>query len=170
MAGVNPEDWRSVADLPPNYPDAIAEYMEKMMTDLARAESVDILAAVAAWSDIDGIDDPANIIRVKYPHDGPQVRVDRDDSVFARAAAPKVNLEVPTLIVLADKRHAGTAYDGDNYNGYLRPVNWRRHERAYVGERFTVALLHRDEAANIPPTVHTATEPVDFIDQSGMDE
>jgi hypothetical protein len=164
MAGVNPEDLRSVADLPPtSYPDAIAEYMDKMMTDLARAESVDILAALAAWSDIDGIDDPANILRIKYENDGPQVRVDRDDSVFARATAPKVHLEVPTLIVLADKRHAGTAN-----TGHLVSVDWRRHERAYVGERFTVALMHRDEAAKIPREVRTRNDIIDF--QPGMDD
>lgn len=164
MAGVNPEDWRSVADLPnTSYPDAIAEYMHKMMTDYARAESVDILAALASWSDIEGIADPANILRIKYENDGPQVRVDRDDNVFTAAASPpKVHLEVPTLIVLADIRHAA----GDR----LEPVNWRRHERAYKGERFTVALLHRDEAAKIPREVRTTTEPIDFIDQSRMDD
>lgn len=166
MAGVNPEDWRSVADLPnTSYPDAIAEYMHQMMTDLARAESVDILAALASWSDIDGIDDPANILRIKYENDGPQVRVDRDDNVFTAAATPpKVHLEVPTLIVLADIRHAAGG------RGHLEPVNWRRHERAYKGERFTVALMHRDEAAKIPREVRTTNEPIDFIDQSGMDD
>lgn len=166
MAGVNPEDWRSVADLPStSYPDAIAEYMHKMMTDLARAESVDILAALAAWSDIDGIDDPANILRIKYENDGPQVRVDRDDSVFARATAPKVHLEVPTLIVLADIRHAGTA----NTEGNLVSVDWRRHERAYTGERFIVALMHRDETGKIPAVVRTNT--TDIIDfQPEMDD
>jgi hypothetical protein len=163
MAGVNPEDWRSVADLPPtSYPDAIAEYMEKMMTDLARAESVDILAALAAWSDIDGIDDPANILRIKYENDGPQVRVDRDDSVFTRATAPKVHLEVPTLIVLADIRHA------TGYRNYPVAVDWRRHERAYVGERFTVALMHRDETAKIPREVRTRNDIIDF--QPGTDD
>lgn len=163
MAGVNPEDWRSVADLPStSYPDAIAGYMEKMMTDLARAESVDILAALAAWSDIDGIDDPANILRIKYENDGPQVRVDRDDSVFARATAPKVFLEVPTLIVLADIRHAA------NYRDYPVSVDWRRHERTYTGVKYTVALMHRDEAAKIPREVRTATEPINF--QPEMDD
>lgn len=154
MTGVNPEDWRSVADLPgASYTDAIAEHMERMMTDLARAESVDILAALAAWSDIEGIDDPANIIRIKYAQDGPQVRVDREENMFTRAA-PKVSLEVPKLIVLADKRHAAGSPDD------LMPVDWRRHERAYTGERYTVALLHRDEAAKIP--VHTGTEVADY--------
>lgn len=155
MGGVNPEDWRSVADLPgASYPDAIAEYMERMMTDLARAESVDILAALADWSDIEGIDDPANIIRIKYTGADPQVRVDREENMFTRAAPPKVSLEVPKLIVLADKRHAAGS------PGSLVPVDWRRHERAYTGERYTVALLHRDEAAKIP--VHTGTEVADY--------
>lgn len=154
MTGINPEDWRKVADMGRSYPDAIAGYMEKMMTDLARAESVDILAALAAWSDIDGIDDPANIIRVKYNNDGPQVRVDRDDNVFTGGAPPKVFLEVPTLIVLADKRHAAGSPD------YLVPVDWRRHERTYTGVKYTVALMHRDEAAKIP--VHTGTEVANY--------
>lgn len=163
MTGINPEDWRSVADLPDtSYTDAIAEYMHKMMTDHARAESVDILAALAAWSDIEGIDDPANIIRIKYENDGLQVRVDRDESVFTRGAPPNVVLEVPTLIVLADKRHAG------GYRDYLVSVDWRRHERTYTGERFTVALLHRDEAAKIPHEVRAATEPVNY--QPEMDD
>lgn len=161
MAGVNPEDWRSVADLPHNYPDVIAEYMHNMMTDLARAESVDILAALAAWSDIDGIDDPANILRIKYENDGPQVRVDRDNNAFTRNVAPKVHLEVPTLIVLADIRHA--ANDREPVS-----VNWRRHERTYTGVKYTVALMHRDEAAKIPRQVRTATEPVNF--QPEMDD
>jgi hypothetical protein len=165
MTSINPADWRSVADIPgAPYPDAIAEYMERMMTDLARAESVDIRAALAAWSDIDGIADPANILRIKYENDGPQVRVDRDASMFTRAkeTPPKVVLEVPTLIVIADKRHAGLAYDVPHYNGYRIPVDWRRHERTYTGERFTVALLHRDETAKIPPDVHTGTEVADY--------
>lgn len=152
-----------MTDLPhASYGDAVAEYMERMMTDLARAESVDILAALASWSDIEGIDNPANLLRIKYAEDGPKVRVDRDESLFSRAAAPKVSLEVPRLIVLADIRHAA----GDR----LEPVDWRQHERTYVGERYTVALLHRDEAAKIPREVRTTTEPIDFIDQSGMEE
>lgn len=168
MTGINPEDWRKVADMGRSYPDAITEYMDKMLTDLARAESVDILAALAAWSDIEGIDDPANIIRIKYEDDHPQVRVDRDNSVFTAASPPKVFLEVPTLIVLADKRHAGLAYYGNDYNGYQYPINWRRHERTYTGVKYTVALMHRDEAAKIPPTVHTTTEPVNY--QPEMDD
>lgn len=157
MTGVNPVDWRSVADVPgTSYPDVIAEYMERMMTDHARAESVDILAALAAWSDIDGLDDPANIIRIKYAEGDPKVRVERDASLFtkSRETPPKVFLEVPRLIVLADKRHAA------GHRDYLVPVDWRRHERTYTGERFTVALLHSGEAAKIP--VHTGTEVADY--------
>lgn len=165
MSTVPPDDWRSVADLPgTSYVDTIAEYTEKVMTDLAVAESRDILAALAAWSDIDGINDPANILRIKYHNDGPQVRLDRDESVFARASAPKVVLEVPTLIVLADIRHAAGG------RGQLEPVDWRRHERTYTGERYTVALMHRDEAAKIPREVRTGNDIIEFIDQSGMDD
>lgn len=159
MAGVNPEDWRSLIDAPRPFPDEVSTYIHEMMTDFARAEEVDIAAALAAWSDIEGIDDPVNIIRIKYENDGPQVRVDQGDNAFTRKASPKVVLEVPTLIVLADKRHAGLAYYGDDYNGYRYPVNWRRHERTYTGERFTVALMHRDEAAKIPPTTTPPPNP-----------
>lgn len=153
MTGIPPEDWRSVADLPnTSYPDAIAEYIEKMMTDVAVAESKDIRAALEAWPDIEA----EHLMRIKYHADGPQVRVDRDYSVFTRPSPPKMVVEVPRLIVVADLRHTGTA----NPDGHLLPVDWRRHERTYVGERYTVALLHRDEAAKIP--VHTGTEVADY--------
>lgn len=163
MTGVPPQDWRTVADLPhSSYPDQVSEYVEKVMTDLAVAESKDIRAALAAWSDIPGIDDPANILRIKYTTAGAEVRLDNEGGVFARNTVPKVHLEVPTLIVLADIRHAA------NYRDYPVSVDWRRHERVHKGERFTVALMHRDEAAKIPAEVRTATDIIDF--QPGMDD
>lgn len=145
-----------------SYVDAIAEHMQKIMTDLALAESRDIRAALAAWSDIDGIGDPANLIRISYDGDGIKVGTGSSGSLFERSKST-VHLEVPKLIVIADKRHAGRAYADAH-----PPVNWRRHERTYTGERYVVALLHRDEAAKIPADVHTATEPVNY--QPEMDD
>lgn len=145
-----------------SYVDAIAEHMEKIMTDLKLAESRDIRAALAAWSDIDGIDDPANLIRIKHADDNVKVSAGSSGSLFERSKST-VHLEVPKLIVIADKRHAA------NDRG-LVSVDWRRHERTYTGERYVVALLHRDEAAKIPREVRTTNEPIDFIDQSGMDD
>lgn len=143
-----------------SYVDAIAEHMEKIMTDLALAESRDIRAALAAWSDIPGIDDPANLIRISYDGDGIKVGTGSSGSLFERSKST-VHLEVSKLIVIADKRHAA------NDRGPM-PVDWRRHERTYTGERYVVALLHRDEAAKIPADVHTATEPVNY--QPEMDD
>lgn len=143
-----------------SYVDAIAEHMEKIMTDLALAESRDIRAALAAWSDIDGIGDPANLIRISYDGDGIKVSAGSSGSLFERSKST-VHLEVPKLIVIADIRHAA------NDRG-LVSVDWRRHERTYTGERYVVALLHRDEAAKIPADVHTATEPVNY--QPEMDD
>lgn len=172
MTDVNPQDWRSVADwarfdssprgreirtiaetAPVVGPAAaISAYMETVMTNLARSEETDLRAALALWAgDIEGIDDPDNIIRVRYPQDQPQVRTEQGGSLFTRSA-PKVHIEVPRLIVLADKRHAGLAYAGLDHNGYVQPVNWRLHERVYEGERYTVALLDRTETAKIPIT------------------
>lgn len=143
-----------------SYVDAIAEHMEKIMTDLKLAESRDIRAALAAWSDIPGIDDPANLIRISYDGDGIKVSAGSSGSLFERSKST-VHLEVPKLIVIADIRHAA------NDRG-LVSVDWRRHERTYTGERYVVALLHRDEAAKIPADVHTATEPVNY--QPEMDD
>lgn len=142
------------------YADAIADHMQKIMTDLALAESRDIRAALAAWSDIPGIDDPANLIRISYDGDGIKVGTGSNGSLFERSK-PTVHLEVPKLIVIADKRHAA------NDRGPVS-VDWRRHERTYTGERYIVALLHCDEAAKIPRQVHTATEPVNY--QPEMDD
>jgi hypothetical protein len=160
MAGVNPEDWRSVADMPANsYVDAVGEYMQRIMTDIALAESRDIRAALAAWDNIEA----EHLMRIKYHEDGPKVRVDQDANLFTRNP-PKVRVEVPRLIVVADIRQAGHA----NPQGHVIPLDWRRHERTFEGERYTIALLHRDETGKIPTAVRTSTEPIDF--QPGMDD
>lgn len=155
MAGIDPVDWRSVADVVSPFPDDVSAYVEKIMVDLARAEENDIKAALAAWSDVDGLGDPVNLLRIKYTNEPVGIRVDNDMSMFARQTTPKLKLEVPTLIVFADKRHTGTAWPGHHV-----PVDWRRHERTHTGERFTIALLHRDEAAKIPPGVRAPIAPI----------
>jgi hypothetical protein len=161
MSDMNPENWRSVSDLPANsYVDDITEHMRKVMNDIALAESRDIRAALAAWHDIDA----EHLMRIKYHADGPQVRVNQDANLFTRSA-PKLILEMPRLIVVADIRQVGHA----NPQGHVLPLDWRRHERTFDGERYTIALLHRDETGKIPPIVRTnTTDIIDFA--TGMDD
>jgi hypothetical protein len=127
-----------------DYPTMISGYISKMMSDIYRAQDIDLRAALNAWSDIDT--DPANLFRCE-PDQG------------IRWSADMRALEVPTLIVVGENRHIGTAY-----HGHLVPVDHTNLERVYVGERYKVGLLHRDECAKIPSAVreqHTGV--IDFI-------
>jgi pimeloyl-ACP methyl ester carboxylesterase len=127
-----------------DYPSSISDYIGKMMADIYRAQDIDLRAALAAWDDIDT--DPENLFRCE-PERG------------IRWSADMRALEVPTLIVVGEKRHVGTAYPG-----HLVPVDHSRLERIYVGVKYKVGLLHRAECAKIPPAVrepHTGV--IDFI-------
>ena len=124
--------------------DSIAKAVGLSMESAAH----DIAAAVKAWRDIPGlVDHIARIQVADRPGALAHLEFEGDGRLLA-AMGPDAR-----TILLADSRHYGTAEPGQ--------VNVDRHERKYAGRTYSVALLHRDEAAKIPADPKQAPEPDD---------
>jgi hypothetical protein len=132
----------TAAEFPTVLVDAIARAVGASMESAAH----DMAAAVKAWRDLPGLVDHIARIDVRdRPGALPALEFEGDGRLLA-AMGPDAR-----TILLADSRHYGTAP--------VATVNVDRHERTFTGRTYTVALLHRDEAAKIPATPKESETP-----------
>jgi hypothetical protein len=138
----------SVAEATGQFPTFLVDSIAKILAAQRSTEDEDILAALKAWGDMRGLRDRAARITVAGgtgPEGAPGALL---GTTFE---AGKVNLHFDRTILLADTAHYGTR------TGEQPDVH--RHERVFKGRTYTVALLHRDEAAKIAAITEEAHGP-----------
>lgn len=127
----------SAEDRPAPFPTYLVDAIARAVGASMESAAHDMAAAAKAWRDIPGLVDHLARIEVKdRPGALPALEFEGDGRLLA-AMGPDAR-----TILLADSRHYGTAQ--------AAPVDVDRHERRFQGRTYTVALLHRDEAAKIP--------------------
>jgi hypothetical protein len=120
----------------PAFPTLVLDGIADAMMTAYNAMDEDMLAAFKAWGDLKGLKERCARIEVR---DSTAPNAPNTSDMFTVHGA---RLELGGTILIADTAHYGTAPPG--------PVNVERHERKFAGKTYSVALLHRDEAAKIP--------------------
>jgi len=129
----------------PTFPTLVLDGIGKAMLAMYDAMDEDMLAAFKAWGDLKGLKERCARIEVR---DSSAPNESNTSDMFTVHGA---RLELGGTILIADTAHYGTAPPGQ--------INVERHERKFAGKTYSVALLHRDEAAKIPATESEAPMP-----------
>lgn len=124
----------------PAFPTIMLDGIGKAMIAAYEAMDEDMLAAFKAWGDLKGLKDRCARIEVRDPN---KPHEQQPGDMFTVHGA---RLELGDTIIIADTAHYGKAPAG--------PVDHTRHERKFAGKTYSIALLHRDEAAKIPTPEH----------------
>lgn len=120
----------------PAFPTLMLDGIGKAMLTMYEAMDEDMRAAFKAWGDLKGLKDRCARIEVRDSN------APNGSNISDMFTVHGARLEFGGTILIADTAQYGTASPG--------PVDVTRHERKYAGKTYSVALLHRDEAAKIP--------------------
>lgn len=120
----------------PAFPTLMLDGIGKAMLTMYEAMDEDMRAAFKAWGDLKGLKNRCARIEVRDPN------APNGSNMSDMFTVNGARLVFGGTILIADTAHYGTAPPG--------PVNPERYERKYAGKTYSVALLHRDEAAKIP--------------------